>query len=70
MGNEDAAVDEKIIEKYNISAICVCGSYLTKAFEGKKIEGKFDNIMYIQYQIADFQDEKIIHLFDPNCDWI
>lgn len=56
LGNQDAAIDEKIIEKYQISAICVCGSYLTKAFEGKKVQGKFKEIAYIQHHIADFQD--------------
>lgn len=41
LGNEDAAMDEDIIKKHKISAICVCGSYLMSPFEGKEIEGNF-----------------------------
>lgn len=32
LGNEDAACDEETIEKYQIRAICTCGSYLLTPF--------------------------------------
>lgn len=66
LGNEDAAMDLETISKHQISAICVCGSYLMTPFKGKKMEGKFDEISYVNHEIADFYDQKINHLFDDN----
>jgi len=39
-------------------------------FKDQKIEGQFEDIKYIQHNIADFYDEKISHLFDGNSQWI
>lgn len=34
------------------------------------MKGKFQDILYMKYDIADFYDQKIDHHFDANCQWI
>ena len=41
LGNEDTAMDEAVITKENISAICVCGSFLLTPFEDTAMDGQF-----------------------------
>lgn len=39
-------------------------------FENRKMDGQFETIEYMKYDIGDFIDQQIVHLFDSNTAWI
>lgn len=47
----------------------MCG-FLDTPFKNRKMEGRFSDISYIMYNIADFQNQQIIQYFDSNFEWI
>ena len=64
LGSEDAAMNEEVLKKFNITAICTCGEELATPFI------KDEKIKYLKYDIVDWVEQNIEQYFDSHYEWM
>ena len=64
LGNEDAATSEEILKARQITAICVCGSYLSNPFQNNP------DYAYKVFLIQDFPKQSISQHFAEHYEWM